>query len=615
MMTTPLPKGKLDAMTTLTAVSAADGGGVVNGPEGEILDWDAIDWRAIEENVRRLRHRIFTASRAGDLKKVRNLQKLMLRSRANTLVSVRRVAQVNAGRKTPGIDGQVALFPEVRADLAEWIQRESRPWKAQPVKRVYIPKAGNRAKLRPLGIPVLVDRVLQARVVNALEPEWEARFEPKSYGFRPGRGCQDAISAIFLTLSGKNPHRQWALDADLASAFDRIDHDHLLSSLGLFPGRGLVRQWLTAGVVEGGRLAPTEEGTPQGGNVSPLLMNVALHGMEEAAGVRYRKIGTQATVVAKDAPIVIRYADDLIALCHSRDQAEQVKAQLAAWLTPRGLAFNEDKTRIVQVEDEGFDFLGFHVRRYGGKLLIKPSKAALRRIRERLATEMKALRGANAEAVLRKISPIVRGWTAYYRTVVSSKVFTGLDNYLWQLTYKWAKHSHPNKSKHWIVCRYFGQFNPSRQDRWVFGDRDSGFYLRKFAWTKIIRHQMVRGTSSVDDPTLTEYWAQRRRKGPPPPMDTVTLRLLRAQHGRCPLCGDFLLHAEHEPQSPHEWEQWLRATRKATAKQHIVGHAGPGMPDERQPRLLHAHCQRRQTVAGNRGPALPLPARDPPGLA
>ena len=185
MMTTPQPKGKLDAMTTLTAVSAADGGGVVNGPEGEILNWDAIDWRAIEENVRRLRQRIFTASRAGDCKKVRNLQKLMLRSRANTLVSVRRVTQVNAGRKTPGIDGQVALFPEVRADLAEWIQRESGPWKAQPVKRVYNPKAGNRAKLRPLGIPVLVDRVLQARVVNALEPEWEARFEPRSYGFGP----------------------------------------------------------------------------------------------------------------------------------------------------------------------------------------------------------------------------------------------------------------------------------------------------------------------------------------------------------------------------------------------------------------------------------------------
>jgi len=228
---------------------------------------------------------------------------------------------------------------------------------------------------------------------------------------------------------------------------------------------------------------------------------------------------------------------------------------------------------------------------------------------------MKALRGANAEAVLRTISPIVRGWTAYYRTVVSSKVFTGLDNYLWQLTYKWAKHSHPNKPKRWIVHRYFGQFNPSRQDRWVFGDRDSGFYLRKFAWTKIIRHQMVRGTSSVDDPALTEYWTQRRRKGPPPPMDTATLHLLRAQNGRCPLCGDFLLHAEHEPQSPPEWEQWLRATRKATAKQHIVVHKGPDMPDEMQPRLLHAHCQRRQTAAGNSGPAQLLPARDLSGLA
>ena len=220
---------------------------VVNGPEDEPLDWHAIDWRAAEEDVRRLRQRIFTASQAGDLKRVRNLQKLMLRSRANTLVSVRRVTELNAGRKTAGVDGKVVLLPSVKAELADWVQHHTGPWQARPVKRVYIPKKGSTGKRRPLGIPVIVDRVLQARVVNALEPEWEARFEPRSYGFRPGRGCHDAIEAIFHVARGANPRRRWVLDADLAAAFDRIDHDHLLGLLGTFPARGLIADWLKAG--------------------------------------------------------------------------------------------------------------------------------------------------------------------------------------------------------------------------------------------------------------------------------------------------------------------------------------------------------------------------------
>jgi RNA-directed DNA polymerase len=209
--------------------------------------------------------------------------------------------------------------------------------------------------------------------------------------------------------------------------------------------------------------------------------------------------------------VLVRFADDFVVMCHSREQAEQVKTRLAAWLAPRGLALNEDKTRIVHAE-AGFDFLGFNVRRYHGKLLIKPSLAAIRRIRERLRTEFRALRGSNAGAVLRKINPIVRGWSAYYRTVVSSEIFTQLDNYVWALAYKWAKHGHPNKPKHWIVNKYFGRFNKARNDRWVFGDRDSGAYLLKFAWTKIIRHQLVKGAASPDDATLGTYWADRRRK-------------------------------------------------------------------------------------------------------
>ena len=585
----------MDTMATASAASSAVAV-VVNGPEDDPLDWHAIDWRAAEEDVRRLRQRIFTASQAGDLKRVRNLQKLMLRSRANTLVSVRRVTEVNAGRKTAGVDGMVVLLSSVKSELADWVQRRSAPWQARPVKRVYIPKAGG--KQRPLGIPVVVDRVLQARVVNALEPEWEARFEPRSYGFRPGRGCHDAIDAIFHVARGANPKRRWVLDADLAAAFDRIDHDHLLSLLGTFPARGLIADWLKAGVVEKGRLSPTEEGTPQGGVVSPLLLNVALHGMEHAAGVRYQRPGAHAGATVPGCPVVIRYADDLVALCHTRDEAEQVKARLAGWLAPRGLVFNEDKTRIVSL-DEGFDFLGFTVRRQSGKLLIKPSMAALSRIRERLRTELCALHGANAAMVLVRLNPIIRGWAAYYRTVVSSEAFKALDTYLWRLTYKWAKHGHANKPRHWIVNRYFGAFNRSRRDRWVFGDRDSGAYLVKFAWTGIVRHRMVKGASSPDDPALAQYWADRRRRGVPPPMGQLSLRLLKMQAGRCPCCGELLLHADHPPQSPAEWEQWVRVTGKALRKQSLAFRKRDGSGETSSLRLIHARC--RGDPSGQRG--------------
>ena len=550
--TTPVWDGGTWVTPVVAEVRAAP---KVNGPEDAVLGWDAINWPVHEDNVRRLRQRIFKAVQEGDLAKARSLQKLMLRSWSNTLTSVRQATQRNAGRKTAGIDGEVALTSPARMDMAVRVHQTVRSWRPRAVRRVYIPKAGNRAKLRPLGIPVLADRCHQGRVRNALEPEWEARFEPRSYGFRPGRGCQDAIQAIYMTCKGRTAKRVWALDADLAAAFDKIDHSRLLGALGSFPARDMIRDWLKAGVFEKGKgFAPTEEGTPQGGVISPLLLNVALHGLETAAGVRYVTSGRNAGETKAGSPVVIRYADDMVALCHSQEQAREVKARLAEWLAPRGLVFNEDKTKIVSLNEAGFDFLGVNVRRYRGKLLIKPSKAAIGRVKKRLAAEMRALRGSNAQAVLATVVPITRGWSAYYRCVVSKRTFTSLDDYMWKLTYKWAAYSHPNKPKSWIISRYYGRFNTARQDHWVFGDRHSGGYLPKFAWTKIVRHCMVPGTASRDDPGLAAYWANRRRRHKPP-LDNGTLRLIQAQQGRCPLCADYLLHADREPASPREWEQ------------------------------------------------------------
>jgi RNA-directed DNA polymerase len=523
---------------------------------------------------------------------------LMLRSRANTLLSVRRVTERNAGRLTAGVDGEVVLTPEAKMRLADRMQHLVEPFKALPVRRVYIPKAGSR-KRRALGIPVILDRCHQARVVNALEPEWEARFEPRSYGFRPGRGCHDAIEAVYEVVKGRRPKRLWALDADLAGAFDKIAHDHILIMLGTFPARGMIRQWLKAGVVEQGRLYRTEEGTPQGGVASPLLLNVALHGMEKVAGVRYDPKGWARA----DSPVLIRYADDLVALCHSRQEALEVKAQLAGWLAPRGLVFNEDKTRVVTL-DEGFDFLGFNVRRYNGKPLIKPSKAAVRRIRERLRTELRSLRGSNAQAVIKRLNPIIRGWAAYYRTQVSAEVFGGLDHYLWRLTYKWARFSHQNKPKRWVVHRYYGKFNKARQDRWVFGDRNSGAYLHKFSWTRILRHRIVRQGSSPDDPALADYWAWRQRKVPLP-INKTTQELIDAQDGRCSICGGLLFAVEDRPQNPHEWGQWLTTTRQTI---NTIATREASTSKEADPRLVHAECRHGQGLALHN-------AYEPSGLA
>src|SRR5947199_2644694 len=418
---------------------------LANGTEKQ-TDWNAINWRKANRTVRNLRHRIFRATQEGNLNKVRSLQKLMLKSYSNRLVSVRRVAQINAGKHTPGVDKLVIKTPAARGRMVDALAHYS-PWKAKPVRRVYIPKANH--KLRPLGIPVVVDRCLQAMVKNALEPSWEARFEGCSYGFRPGRGCHDAIEKIYR-LARPNSRRKWVLDADITGAFNHISHEHLLTTIGRVPGIELIKQWLKAGYVEKGVFHETQAGTPQGGVISPLLANIALHGMEEALEIKHRKRGELDSKRA-----VVRYADDFCVFCESQEDAETAKQILTEWLSKTGLTLSPEKTKIVHLT-EGFNFLGFNIRLYralntktGWKLLTKPSKEAVQKHREKMKQEWEAVRGWTIGKILWKLNPIIRGWANYHRTGTAKETFNKLDDWMFYKEVKHVKRTDPNTSKKW----------------------------------------------------------------------------------------------------------------------------------------------------------------------
>lgn len=346
-----------------------------------------------------------------------------------------------------------------------------------------------------------------------------------------------------------------------------------------------------------GRFTATEEGTPQGGVISPLLLNVALHGMEETAG---RRAGMGRNALLR-APRLVRYADDFVVFCHTEEEAQHVKLRLSEWMSPRGLTFNEQKTRVVHLDD-GFDFLGFNVRKYNGKLIIKPSRSSVGRIKKEMGARVRNLRQVPTEEVIRHLNPLIKGWATYYRGVVSTETFSSLDHYLWRLMWRWAQRRHPNKSKTWVVDRYWGRYHPQRNDRWVFGSRETKRYLYKFAWTKIVRHVPVKGAASKDDASLTLYWADRTRKRRHPQADGPNVPLAARQKGLCPLCGlDLIDGAGYEPDNVHEWARWFDAKARTLNRHHVVYRSRGGSDDRSNLILIHTECH-RQLHAGDSRP-------------
>lgn len=509
-----------------------------NVTSGDTVDWHAIDWTQVYRTVKNLRQRIFRASRTGALRRVRSLQRLMLQSRANACDSVRRVTQVTRGKSTPGIDHVVVTTPEERGALCQQLSALDLH-KVPRVRRVYIPK---RHGERPLGMPTIVDRCVQAMVKNALEPFWEARFEGISYGCRPGRECHDAIEKVFR-LARTNTTRPWGVDAEIEGAFNNIGHAALEQAIGNFPARGLITRWLQAGYVEAERLHPTEAGVPQGGVISPLLLHVALHGMEQALGIAYTPKGVRRGTYA-----LVRYADDLVIFSPTHDKAVAAQHLLSIWLRTRGLRLSDEKTHIRHLR-EGFNFLGFNIRHYptpnssrsGYKLLIKPSPDSIQQIKRKLKGLWRKHVGSPTVALINEMNPLIRGWSPYCRIGVAKEVFTALDSFMSRRAQRYMQRRHPRKSGWWRTQKYWGRAR-GRQDRWVFQDKERHGTLRKFAWTTIIRHRLVPSTYSPDDPTLQDYWSQRRQRTRDTPGRAG--HLARRQHGRCPVCHQALDNGE-----------------------------------------------------------------------
>ncbi|MCL2923400.1 MAG: reverse transcriptase N-terminal domain-containing protein [Trichodesmium sp. MAG_R04] len=516
------------------------------------LKWKDIDWKRVEKNVFKLQKLIYRASSRGEIRKMRKYQRLLTKSYYARLLAVRHVTQDRQGRKTAGVDDITNLPPMQRFDLVNLLA--SRYLKASPTPRVWISQPGKDGKL-PLGIPTMYDRGLQALVKLGMEPEWEARFEPNSYGFRPGRSAHDAIEAIFESIKLKP---KYLLDADISKCFDRINHDALLGKIGQSPFRGLIKQWLKSGIFNNKQFqqpllgvgAPQGGVIPQGWVILPQLANIALHGMEERLTefakklpLKYPSGGTMAKRDKQNSLSLIRYADHFVILHEDIEVVLQAKAVIQKWLSHVGLELKPEKTKIAHTLEEyegnkpGFDFLGFTIRQHkvkttkqGFKTLIKPSSKSVKTHYRKMAQISDSHKTAPVKALITKLNPVIREWTNYYSTVVSKEVFNKVDNLLWKRLGRWASRRHPNKSATWVKNKYF--LNVKEARNWVLNDGE--YILNKHSDVSIIRHIKVKGNKSPYDGDWT-YWSSRIGKYPGLRKEVTTL--FKRQKNKCASCG------------------------------------------------------------------------------
>ncbi len=544
---------------------------------GDWQHWHEIDWSVMQRTVRGLQFRIAKAATAGNWRKVKTLQRLLTRSFAAKAVAVRRVTE-NRGKRTPGIDKETWGSPEEKWNAIFRLQR--RGYQPKPLRRIYIPKANG--KRRPLGIPTMLDRAMQALYLLALEPVAETTGDPNSYGFRPYRAAHDAMRKVHGLLNRK-ASPQWVLEGDIKGCFDHISHSWLLEHIPM--DREILRKWLMAGYMELNKFHETRAGTPQGGIISPVLANMALDGLEAELETHFGALKSRRR--AKNKVSLVRYADDFIITGTSKELLEnEVKPLVERFLAERGLVLSPEKTLITHIET-GFDFLGWNFRRYWRqgqqKVLVKPSKANTKAFLTKVRRIIKSRLGATQASLIKHLNPVIAGWCNYHKAVVAKETFSYVDWQIWKALWKWARRRHNKKGKRWIAKRYWHTIGTRD---WVFAaelperDEDGEIQLVKLkiaAQVKIERHKKIKSDANPYDPEWESYFEARWHEHMKRSLRgrLKELRLWERQQGYCPVCRDRL--------------EWVRRWDI----HHIVPTTAGGSDAQGNLALLHPNCHRQ----------------------